>query len=402
MFKWIASDGQAGDAFGTSVAISDGIAVVGAPLDDHQEIVAGSVYVFDVSTGQELRKLVALEPVLGGRLGKSVAIHGRRVLAGAETYVPGTAGFGAAYLFNATTGRQLRRLVSPGAADDGFGASVSLSERFLLVGAPIRKGATGEAGKGYLFEEETGNFLFALESATPWALDRFGAAVSISDGWVLVGSPGENAAAGAAYLGVDCNGNGRADLVDLTEGIGRDCNGNAIPDECDIDLGSSPDCDGNGVPDECQEDLDGNGIPDVCDCVTSNYCLASGNSNGTVARISSTGTTSIGAADLVLEVSGARPQEFGVFFYGENQAFQLFGEGALCVAAPVYRLSPAVLVDGSGNARLALDFGSPPLNSGPGRISPFSTWNFQFWYRDPLGGPAGFNFSDGLEVTFCP
>jgi hypothetical protein len=40
--------------------------------------------------------------------------------------------------------------------------------------------------------------------------------------------------------------------------------------------------------------------------------------------------------------------------------------------------------------------------SGPGHIHPFATWNFQFWYRDPLGGPAGFNFSDGLEVTLCP
>lgn len=32
----------------------------------------------------------------------------------------------------------------------------------------------------------------------------------------------------------------------------------------------------------------------------------------------------------------------------------------------------------------------------------FSTWNLQFWYRDPLGGFTGFNFSDGIEVTFCP
>ena len=42
------------------------------------------------------------------------------------------------------------------------------------------------------------------------------------------------------------------------------------------------------------------------------------------------------------------------------------------------------------------------FNSGPFVVTPFSTWNFQFWHRDPLGGPAGFNFSDGLEVMFCP
>jgi len=51
---------------------------------------------------------------------------------------------------------------------------------------------------------------------------------------------------------------------------------------------------------------------------------------------------------------------------------------------------------------LRLDFTQEPFNSGPFAVNPFSTWNFQFWYRDPLGGPAGFNFSDGLEVMFCP
>ena len=27
---------------------------------------------------------------------------------------------------------------------------------------------------------------------------------------------------------------------------------------------------------------------------------------------------------------------------------------------------------------------------------------YQFWYRDPAGGGAGFNLSDGLSATFCP
>jgi len=29
-------------------------------------------------------------------------------------------------------------------------------------------------------------------------------------------------------------------------------------------------------------------------------------------------------------------------------------------------------------------------------------WRFQFWYRNPAGGGAGFNLSDALLVTFCP
>ena len=36
-----------------------------------------------------------------------------------------------------------------------------------------------------------------------------------------------------------------------------------------------------------------------------------------------------------------------------------------------------------------------------GQITVGSSWAFQYWYRDPGFGSAGFNFSDGLWVTFC-
>ena len=31
-----------------------------------------------------------------------------------------------------------------------------------------------------------------------------------------------------------------------------------------------------------------------------------------------------------------------------------------------------------------------------------ATLNFQAWFRDPAAGMTGFNFSDGLSVTFAP
>ena len=61
-----------------------------------------------------------------------------------------------------------------------------------------------------------------------------------------------------------------------------------------------------------------------------------------------------------------------------------------------------MVVDGNGRAKRHLDFTLPPASSGPGRITAGSTWNIQFWYRDPPGGPAGFNLSNGLAATFCP
>lgn len=77
-------------------------------------------------------------------------------------------------------------------------------------------------------------------------------------------------------------------------------------------------------------------------------------------------------------------------------------KGSDSSSAPLQRLQPVLVTDAQGAATVPLDFTTPPVSSGPFAVTPFSTWNLQFWYRDPLGGPAGFNFSDGLEVTFCP
>ena len=57
--------------------------------------------------------------------------------------------------------------------------------------------------------------------------------------------------------------------------------------------------------------------------------------------------------------------------------------------------------DAFGDAQKTLDWGSIPVGSGAGEIRPGETWNFQFWYRDPGDGGANFNFTDGLEATFC-
>jgi hypothetical protein len=35
-------------------------------------------------------------------------------------------------------------------------------------------------------------------------------------------------------------------------------------------------------------------------------------------------------------------------------------------------------------------------------LQPGSSWNFQFWYRNPAGDGSGFNLSDALHVDFAP
>ncbi len=128
------------------------------------------------------------------------------------------------------------------------------------------------------------------------------------------------------------------------------------------------------------------------------YCVASGNSSGQVASISTCSSTSLSANAFHLQVQGAPPNKFGLFFFGTQEHFALYGEGALCVKPPLKRIYPLLVTDGAGAASAPLDLTSSVF----GGLQAGQVRRFQFWYRDPLGGPAGFNFSDGLKVTFCP
>ena len=82
-----------------------------------------------------------------------------------------------------------------------------------------------------------------------------------------------------------------------------------------------------------------------------------------------------------------------------NQSFLPFGDGNLCLGAPVRRL-PVTYAGPAGNAAYAVNFNDPsqPTNL----IGAGDTWNFQFIFRDPIGGPLTFNTTDAVSVTFCP
>ena len=71
-----------------------------------------------------------------------------------------------------------------------------------------------------------------------------------------------------------------------------------------------------------------------------------------------------------------------------------------CVGGSLFRL-PALQLDGNGAGTWHLDFEQWPANAGTGAILAGSQWNLQFYYRDPPGGPAGWNYSNALQASFC-
>ena len=134
---------------------------------------------------------------------------------------------------------------------------------------------------------------------------------------------------------------------------------------------------------------------DCSGCGVESYCTTSPNPVGSGAVISAAGSTSLDAADFVLNAGAAQPNQFGIFFYGQGTANVPFGDGVRCVGVPVTRL-PVVQADVFGSASYQPDFTSAPHD----QVTVDSTWNFQFWYRTPTS-PSTFNLSDAISVTFC-
>jgi hypothetical protein len=129
------------------------------------------------------------------------------------------------------------------------------------------------------------------------------------------------------------------------------------------------------------------------------FCFSSPNSfDPAGAYIGWGGSQFITNNDFTLVTTGVPPNSSGLYYFGANEAFAPFGNGFRCVSSNVSRL-PVIQANVFGEAAFLLNYTVPPA---AGKILPGTTWKFQYWYRNPLGGGAGFNLSDGLSVDFCP
>jgi predicted SPOUT superfamily RNA methylase MTH1 len=208
LHKLTASDKEAGDNFGVSVAISGDNIVVGANHEDPDGISdAGSAYIFDAVSGNQLNKLTASDKEATDNFGYSVAISGDNIVVGANQENPdGSSNAGSAYIFDAVTGDQLHKLTaSDKEAGDYFGYSVAISGDNIVVGAFLENPEDiSDAGSAYIFDTATGNELHKLTAYDKEAYDKFGFSVAISGGNIVVGAYQEDpdgiSAAGSAYV----------------------------------------------------------------------------------------------------------------------------------------------------------------------------------------------------------
>lgn len=128
------------------------------------------------------------------------------------------------------------------------------------------------------------------------------------------------------------------------------------------------------------------------------YCTGAPNSVGSGAVIGSLGERSLAANDFHLTATVLPPNQFGMFYLGLIGIELPFGEGFRCIGGDTSRILPPVTSDASGFATARVDFTLPH----GGLITAGTPVRYQFWYRDPAGGPSGFNLSDALHIEHLP
>ncbi len=396
--KLTASDGAGGDWFGWSVDISGTTAIIGAPHDNNTFTNCGSAYLFDITTGAEIGKLSASDRAPEDKFGISVAISGNIAIIGAFGDDDNGNSSGSAYLFDITTGAEIAKLLSSdGAAGDNFGRVVAISGTTALVGVYDDDDNGPESGSAYLFDTTTGLEIAKLLASDGESVDRFGFSVAISGTTAIVGAyrDGDNGSqSGAVYLFDTTTG---AELVKITasDGVSGDNFGSTV----DL-LGTT------ALVGAVNDDDNGNAsgsayLIDVCAGHVASYCVASPNSvSATGAPISLDGLPSVSSNSMTLRADSLPPNQACLFFCGpiKQDPPVSFGDGLRCVrTSGLSRLNPP-LMTGSGTAQRALDLTSGPLSN----TQVGDTQHFQLWYRDPALGGANYNLTDALEVTFCP
>jgi len=193
--KVSASDGAASDWFGTSVAVGGTVAVVGASGDDDAGSGSGSAYIYerDGSAWAPRAKLVPADGAAEDSFGIAVAVSGDTVIVGAYGDDDKGSLGGSAYVYRRADGawiQEAKLLASDGAANDWFGWSVSISGDTAVVGAFLDDDSGEDSGSAYIFARVDGAWIQIDKLvATDGAADSgLGVAVSLSGDTAVVGA----------------------------------------------------------------------------------------------------------------------------------------------------------------------------------------------------------------------
>lgn len=203
--KLVPAGGAYNDLFGKAVCISGDYVIVGAPNDDEGIYTnSGCAYIFERtnSTWNEKAKLLAPDKMANDTFGASVSISGDYAIVGSPFDTHTGSFYGSAYIFhreetspgNSSWVYQDKLVAGDGGASDFFGTSVSISGDYAIVGAPFDNDKGADSGSAYIFQRSGDSWsqVAKLVGEDDTAGDYFGQCVSINGDDAVVGAPGHD------------------------------------------------------------------------------------------------------------------------------------------------------------------------------------------------------------------
>ncbi|MFH2049754.1 MAG: FG-GAP repeat protein [bacterium] len=165
IMELLPSDGVDNNRFGNSVSISGDTILVGAEGDDELGLDAGAAYIFrwNGTSWIEEQKLLPSDGEPNDRFGSSVAIYENLALVGAHLEDDNGLDSGAAYIFrwNGNNWIEEQKLLpSDGVSHENFGKSVAINGETILIGSPSGLftnsiGRSFSVGSAYIFRKNS-------------------------------------------------------------------------------------------------------------------------------------------------------------------------------------------------------------------------------------------------------
>ncbi|HRX87202.1 MAG TPA: S8 family serine peptidase, partial [Phycisphaerae bacterium] len=194
--RFVPADVQAGDEFGTGVAVEGAFAMINALQSNTAGDASGAVYVYHYAAGawNPWQKLAPADLHAGDRLGWAIEMDGPRAVISAHVADAPQVDSGAAYFYELENGQWTeRQKLSPpdGGSGDRFGAELALDGDWLVIGSFYHDGIAPNGGAAYVFHFNDDQWQFSkkISPAGTAEGDWAGRAVGLSGTTLAIGIP---------------------------------------------------------------------------------------------------------------------------------------------------------------------------------------------------------------------
>ena len=193
-----------GDRFGIRLAMDGDYAVIGAWSDDTLVDHTGAAYIYHMETGELIHTVDNPEPANADHFGYDIAAAGGYTAIAAADDDDPFGDSGSVYIFDILSGNLIHtiRNPSPNTGDD-FGHSVGMSDEYVVISAPYDDTTGTNHGRVYVFDVTTGSLIYTFDNPDPDDSDRFGLRADVSGHYALIAAYEDDVAAsnaGAVYI----------------------------------------------------------------------------------------------------------------------------------------------------------------------------------------------------------